>query len=70
MALVVCPTCRKKIEWSTSEYRPFCSEKCKLLDLGEWIEGNYSLPDEGSGLNEDDLRKIEAALEEKNSEPS
>lgn len=36
---VNCPNCAKKVEWSTeSEYRPFCSKKCQLIDLGEWAE--------------------------------
>jgi endogenous inhibitor of DNA gyrase (YacG/DUF329 family) len=65
MPLVKCPICGKQIEWAESEFRPFCSEKCKLIDLGEWIDGSYSVPDEGSGLNDDDLQKIEAALQEK-----
>ncbi len=34
-----------------------------MLDLGEWIEEGYRVPDENSSLNEDDLRQIEAALE-------
>ena len=63
MTLVKCPNCGRQIEWSESEFRPFCSEKCKLLDLGEWIEGNYSVPDENSQLNEEHLREIEKALE-------
>jgi uncharacterized protein len=74
MPLVNCPTCGKQIEWSQSEYRPFCSEKCKLLDLGEWIEGGYRLPDESTGLSEEDLQKIENAINEtdgqENDEPS
>jgi endogenous inhibitor of DNA gyrase (YacG/DUF329 family) len=36
-----------------------------MIDLGEWIEGGYSLPDEGSGLNEEDLREIERVLQSK-----
>jgi len=62
MPLVKCPNCGKRIEWSESEFRPFCSEKCKLLDLGEWIEGNYSVPDESSSLSDEDLQKIEESL--------
>lgn len=65
MPLVKCPRCGKEIEWTESEYRPFCSERCKLIDLGEWIEGGYSLPDESSSLGEEDLQKIEDALENK-----
>ena len=35
---VKCPTCDKKIAWILEEkFRPFCSERCKLIDLGEWV---------------------------------
>ncbi len=34
-----------------------------MLDLGEWIDGNYSLPDESAQLSEEDMQKIEDALE-------
>ncbi|MBU1926176.1 MAG: DNA gyrase inhibitor YacG, partial [Gammaproteobacteria bacterium] len=41
---VHCPTCNKLIPW-TEEYpdRPFCSERCKLIDLGEWASENYRI---------------------------
>ncbi|MCG2634573.1 MAG: DNA gyrase inhibitor YacG [Gammaproteobacteria bacterium] len=37
-----CPTCKTPIHWS-EEYpnRPFCSERCKLIDLGAWFEESY-----------------------------
>lgn len=46
MATVVeCPTCGKKVEWSDKNpYRPFCSERCKKIDLGAWAEEKYSIP--------------------------
>lgn len=32
-----CPVCGKKDTWTTANtFRPFCSERCKLIDLGEW----------------------------------
>ena len=37
MALVKCPTCGKNVEYEGNEYRPFCSERCKLVDLGKWL---------------------------------
>ena len=38
---VKCPTCNKKVTWTPSSVnRPFCSERCKLIDLGEWADGN------------------------------
>jgi endogenous inhibitor of DNA gyrase (YacG/DUF329 family) len=36
--LVKCPTCNKQVAWILEEkFRPFCSERCKLIDLGEWV---------------------------------
>jgi len=34
--IVSCPTCQKTVIWNEQAYRPFCSERCKLIDLGEW----------------------------------
>lgn len=34
---VKCPTCQREIDWSQSPFRPFCSERCKLIDLGAWL---------------------------------
>ena len=46
MATIVdCPTCGKKVEWTdASRYRPFCSERCKQIDLGAWAEEKYIIP--------------------------
>ena len=39
--IVKCPTCGKSVTWAPlSVNRPFCSERCKLIDLGEWASGN------------------------------
>jgi endogenous inhibitor of DNA gyrase (YacG/DUF329 family) len=44
--LVACPTCRKNTFWSpTNKARPFCSERCKLIDFGEWAKENYIIPE-------------------------
>lgn len=43
--LVNCPTCQKQTEWSTDNpYRPFCSERCKLIDIGKWASEEYTIP--------------------------
>jgi len=41
-----CPTCKKKLVLADGEFFPFCSERCKLIDLGHWFDGNYTVPDE------------------------
>ena len=39
MTIVNCPTCEKEVIWSAqSPYRPFCSKRCQLIDLGEWAD--------------------------------
>lgn len=39
-----CPTCNKKIQWQDNPFRPFCSERCKLVDLGKWVSEEYRVP--------------------------
>ena len=65
MPLVKCPTCGRKVEYEGNEFRPFCSERCKLLDFGAWADEQFSLPSQTESLSEEDLDKIEKALEEK-----
>lgn len=35
---VKCPTCKKRGAWFDAPYGPFCSKRCKLVDLGKWFE--------------------------------
>ena len=49
VALVKCPTCQRDVEWTDANpYRPFCSERCRLVDLGAWISEQRGIPDEGA----------------------
>jgi len=41
-----CPTCGKPVERKDNPVRPFCSERCQLVDLGRWVEGEYRVPGE------------------------
>ena len=64
--LVSCPRCDAQVAWSTENpYRPFCSERCKLIDLGDWAMEKYRVAveedkdapdgeeqDEGSGISD------------------
>ena len=43
--VVTCPTCGKSAEWTPeNRWRPFCSERCKLIDLGAWATEKYRVP--------------------------
>lgn len=45
--LLPCPTCRKSIPWTPSnKYRPFCSQRCRLIDFGDWAQERYRIPGE------------------------
>ena len=42
---VKCPTCQKEVLWSKeSQFKPFCSERCKLIDLGDWASEKHAIP--------------------------
>jgi len=42
---VACPTCGATVQWAAeSRYRPFCSERCRLIDLGAWATESYRVP--------------------------
>ena len=51
MPIVKCPTCGKPTEWQENEFRPFCSERCKLIDFGAWADEEYRVPDEAQSVN-------------------
>lgn len=52
---IICPNCGKKGTWTPSNsFRPFCSERCKLIDLGDWAAESHRIPDESVDLPIDD----------------
>ncbi|PIQ95582.1 MAG: DNA gyrase inhibitor YacG [Nitrospinae bacterium CG11_big_fil_rev_8_21_14_0_20_56_8] len=52
-----CPTCQKPVAPSDASFFPFCSNRCRMIDLGGWLDGRFrvagsdapSLPDAGEG---------------------
>lgn len=64
---VACPNCKATVVWSNaSEFRPFCSKQCQLIDLGEWANEDKTI---SCGANNDaqpselpDIEDIEALL--------
>jgi len=44
---VVCPTCKKLVPWVAEQrFKPFCSQRCKLIDLGDWATEAHKIPGE------------------------
>ena len=53
--VVKCPQCKAKVQWENNPHRPFCSERCQLLDLGAWAEEKYRIP--GAVVDDEDERE-------------
>jgi len=41
---VKCPTCQRELDWDSTPHRPFCSERCRLIDLGAWLSERHAIP--------------------------
>lgn len=59
---VKCPTCSKPVEWKPEQrWRPFCSERCRLIDLGAWLDDeSRRIPGEERGPSEPELPEEES----------
>lgn len=59
-----CPTCKEFFPDERREFRPFCSRRCKLIDLGRWLDGSYAVPgepaDDEDFAEEEELRSPRA----------
>jgi uncharacterized protein len=52
--VVTCPTCGAAVSWTPeNRWKPFCSERCKLIDLGQWATEKYRVPAEEQEPEED-----------------
>ncbi len=40
---VRCPRCGLRVNWNGNEHRPFCSDRCRLIDLGRWADEDYRI---------------------------
>lgn len=63
---ITCPTCKKKFNYYSSDFRPFCSDRCRLIDLGQWLDESYSVPAEK--LSQEEVQTLEQLIHEKSTE--
>jgi len=54
--MIKCPRCGKEAAVENNPYRPFCSDRCKLVDLGKWISEKYTISN-AAPESEDELPK-------------
>lgn len=62
MPKVNCPKCGTLTEYDGNPFRPFCSERCKMIDLGAWIDEEYAIASDEAELTEEDIEALEKAL--------
>jgi len=51
---IICPLCKKASSWDGNAFRPFCSERCRLIDLGKWASEDYRIAGEQKDLPSED----------------
>jgi endogenous inhibitor of DNA gyrase (YacG/DUF329 family) len=51
---IKCPICKKETTWDDNPFRPFCSERCRLIDLGKWASEDYRIPGEKKEIPENE----------------
>lgn len=51
---IKCPRCGKKTFWQENTSRPFCSEICRLIDLGRWANEDYAIEGKQAPQSEED----------------
>jgi uncharacterized protein len=52
---ITCPTCGKKGDWLAGGFAPFCSHRCRLVDLGKWLGEEHAVTEP---LREEHLEKL------------
>jgi endogenous inhibitor of DNA gyrase (YacG/DUF329 family) len=62
-----CPTCKTQLPDPPPETVPFCGSRCKLADLGSWLEGKYAVVssafDEGASFDEESIQPEDSDAE-------
>ncbi len=51
---ITCPSCKKETQWEDNPFKPFCSERCRLIDLGKWASGEYRIAGEKKDVPDGD----------------
>jgi endogenous inhibitor of DNA gyrase (YacG/DUF329 family) len=64
---VRCPTCKEKGDWFAGDYGPFCSKRCKLVDLGKWFSEEHKISEPLRAEQMEDLDGIEEEKPKENS---
>ena len=61
---VKCPHCKTEFNYYDSSSRPFCSKRCKLIDLGQWLSEDYTVAGRDNSVYIEDGEQLKKLLEE------
>ncbi len=56
---ITCPLCKNITTWEENPWRPFCSERCRLIDLGKWASGEYRIEGNEDDKEEEESKKVD-----------
>jgi endogenous inhibitor of DNA gyrase (YacG/DUF329 family) len=57
---IICPACKKKGDWFAGKYGPFCSHRCRLIDMGKWLGGEHAISEPLRADNFDEMTETKA----------
>lgn len=55
---VKCPTCGRRGEWFAGPYGPFCSRRCRLIDLGKWLNEEHAIQEPIESVAPDEIEEL------------
>ncbi|QEP44949.1 DNA gyrase inhibitor YacG [Ectothiorhodospiraceae bacterium BW-2] len=58
--MIRCPLCHQPTKWQDNPSRPFCSERCRLIDLGEWYSENRRIAGNTESACHDDKSPLQS----------
>jgi endogenous inhibitor of DNA gyrase (YacG/DUF329 family) len=62
--IVKCPECKKTFQYYSSEFRPFCCEKCKMVDIGHWFNESYVVEGKSNSVYIEEPEKLAKLMED------
>lgn len=61
---VSCPCCKQTFEYYSSKYRPFCTERCKMVDMGHWFDESYTIAGKNNSVYIEDSEALQKLVDE------
>ena len=62
--IVKCQDCKKTFQYYSSEFRPFCCEKCKMVDIGHWFNESYVVEGKSNSVYIEEPEKLAKLMED------